>query len=613
VRRPLHTWLVFATLLVLALGSFGWLSRAVVRLDDAQRGQLAEAEREEKVRLALWRMDSSLALLMADEDARNPLEYQSFHSPARAWAQDHSEIPFGRFLIPSSLIEVPSPHLRLHFEFGGNRIPGSPQVPPPTMTSLVLEQGIPADALTTASNRLAELRRSLTDEGKAATSWADALIQAADAGATNSALPLERPTPWTQPVAGLGNYGNELPGQQELLNRGEANARQQTFNNLQTQQRSGYMIRPQGIVAGGPQAGQVRAVGRVAPVWIGVELFLVRRVDFDRGQRIQGAWLDWPSIRQSLLKSVEDLVPGARLEPVTPRVSDDPRRLAALPLRLDAGHVPATPGSPWTALRLALAAAWTCLGLAAVALALLLHGILALSERRAEFVSAVTHELRTPLTTFRLYSEMLADGMVPDGEQRQKYLSTLCAEASRLGHLVENVLAYARLERGPARPRLESLPLAALVDRVLPRLIERASLAGMSLQVNLDPTTAARPVQVDVGIVEQILFNLVDNAAKYGTQESGDGSIHLEALPESGKFALLRVRDDGRGISPDVVGRLFEPFHRSAEKAAGSAPGVGLGLALCRKLSRSLGGDLRVDRSVEVGAAFVLSLPRARN
>lgn len=161
-----------------------------------------------------------------------------------------------------------------------------------------------------------------------------------------------------------------------------------------------------------------------------------------------------------------------------------------------------------------------------------------------------------------------------------------------------------------ARHRLESLPLAALVDRVLPRLVERASLAGMPLQVNLDPTTAAQRVTVDVGVVEQILFNLVDNAAKYGMRESGEGCIHLEALPERGKFALLRVRDDGRGISPDVVDRLFEPFHRSAEKAAGSSPGVGLGLSLCRKLSRSLGGDLRVDRSVAMGAAFVLSLPR---
>ena len=79
---------------------------------------------------------------------------------------------------------------------------------------------------------------------------------------------------------------------------------------------------------------------------------------------------------------------------------------------------------------------------------MLLAGVVALSERRAAFVSSVTHELRTPLTTFRMYADMLARGMVPDAERRQQYLETLRTEAERLTHLVENVLSYARLERG---------------------------------------------------------------------------------------------------------------------------------------------------------------------
>ena len=609
MRRPLHTWVVFGALLLLALVSFGWLSRAVVRLDDAQRRQRAEAEREEKVRLALWRMDSALALLVAEEDARSPLEYQAFFSPARAWSPDHVEIPADRLLLPSPLLELPSTNTRLHFEFGPNRPPESPQVPSGRFLELAILQGIQPGMVKPATARLATLMRLLKINGSAGASGLVELARAADAGTTNMVIVGSSIPPAVQQVAGLGNYGNELPGQQQLLNRGEAQARQQALNNGLVQQRNSYVVRQQAEAVPGTDLGKVTAVGRFSPAWVGDELFLVRRVDWSKDRRFQGVWLDWPVLQKSLVNGVSDLVPGARLERSLSDL-EDARRLAALPLRLDAGSVPATPGSPWTALRLALAAAWICLGLAAIALAILLQGILALSERRAEFVSAVTHELRTPLTTFRLYSEMLADGMVPEGEQRQKYLSTLCAEASRLGHLVENVLAYARLERGPARHRLESLTLAALVDRVLPRLVERAALAGMPLQVNIDPTTAAQRVAVDVGVVEQILFNLVDNAAKYGRLESGEGSIHLEALPEMGKFALLRVRDGGSGISPDVVDRLFEPFHRSAEKAAGSAPGVGLGLALCRKLSRSLGGDLRVDRSVAMGAAFVLSLPR---
>jgi signal transduction histidine kinase len=383
---------------------------------------------------------------------------------------------------------------------------------------------------------------------------------------------------------------------------------------MQVQQRNGYGFNDRTLSQQGSttDADVPRSVGRVCPVWMGDDLFLARRVDFAANHRIQAVWLDGQAIRSGLLASVADLVPGARLLAVEPDAPvDDPRRLATVPLRLDPGSVAATPGSPWTALRIALWAAWGGLLVAAGALAVTLHGVLALSERRAEFVSAVTHELRTPLTTFRLYSEMLADGMVPDEEQRKRYLTTLCAESSRLGHLVENVLAYARLERGGSQYRRETLTLEALVHRVSPRLKERAELAGMAFVVEVAPPLATQTVTVDPGVVEQILFNLVDNAAKYGLGESSPGCLRLEALPESGKFVGLRVRDEGRGISPDVVGRLFEPFHRSAEKAAGSAPGVGLGLALSRKLSRSLGGELRQDRSVPSGTAFVLSLATA--
>jgi signal transduction histidine kinase len=613
MKRPLHIWSVFAAVLLLAVALFGWLSVSVLRLDDAQRQQLAEAEREEKVRLALWRMDSALAVLVATEDARSPLEYQAFHSPPRAWAPDKTAVPAGRFLLPSPLMTAASTNTRLHFEFGADRVPASPQVPPPSFRLLALDEGLSVESLLQASNRLGVVAAKLRQLKPAATEalWTEALSRAAEAGVTNTALPAGPAGSTLWVASGLGNYANELPEQQQFLNRSEATARQSVLNNIQIQQRNGYgyndrALSQQGLAV---DAGVPRSVGRVSPVWMGDDLFLARRVDFAANHRIQAVWLDGQAIRGGLLASVADLIPGARLVPVDAGSStDDPRRLATVPLRLDPGSVPATPGSPWTALRIALCAAWGGLLVAAGALAFTLHGVLALSERRAEFVSAVTHELRTPLTTFRLYSEMLADGMVPDESQRKQYLSTLCAESSRLGHLVENVLAYARLERGGSQYRHETLTLEALVQRVSPRLKERSELAGMRFVVEVAPPLATRTVTVDPGVVEQILFNLVDNAAKYGLGESEPGCLRLEVLPESGKFVGLRVRDEGRGISPDVAGRLFEPFHRSAEKAAGSAPGVGLGLALSRKLSRSLGGELRQDRSVSSGTAFVLSL-----
>jgi signal transduction histidine kinase len=271
--------------------------------------------------------------------------------------------------------------------------------------------------------------------------------------------------------------------------------------------------------------------------------------------------------------------------------------------------MPELPG--WSPVRTALAVAWLCMLLAALAVAVLLHGTVSLSERRAAFVSAVTHELRTPLTTFKMYSEMLAEGMVPEETKRQSYLSTLCSEANRLSHLVENVLAYARLERGSARSRVERVSLGQLLDRVKPRLDQRAAQVEMRVVVNSDERALGTVVHVDASAVEQILFNLVDNACKYAAPTATEKLIHLEALPD-GKFAMLRVRDHGQGISAEGAKRLFQPFSKSAHEAALSAPGVGLGLALCRRLSRSMGGDLRLDALVRDGACFVLSLPLSR-
>ena len=268
-------------------------------------------------------------------------------------------------------------------------------------------------------------------------------------------------------------------------------------------------------------------------------------------------------------------------------------------------------GFQFTPVFFALMVSWLCMLLAAVAVGVLLHGAVSLSERRGAFVSAVTHELRTPLTTFKMYSEMLANGMITDETKRQQYLATLCSEADRLSHLVENVLAYARLERGSARNRVERVTLGELLERITPQLRERTDRAGMELAVDADDGALNTVAHVDAGAVEQILFNLVDNACKYGATGATEKVIHLEALPE-GKFAMLRVRDHGQGISAEGARRLFQPFSKSAQEAAHSAPGIGLGLALCRRLSRSLGGDLRLV-PCPVGACFELRLPLGGN
>ena len=229
--------------------------------------------------------------------------------------------------------------------------------------------------------------------------------------------------------------------------------------------------------------------------------------------------MDWAGIRELLADAVGDLLPDAGFEPVPRQAAVDPARmLAALPLRIVPGEIPAEAAAGLSPMLLSLGVAWACMLATAVTVACLLAGIIRLSNRRASFVTAVTHELRTPLTTFQMYVEMLAEDMVPDEEQSRHYLKTLQAEAARLTHMVENVLAYARLERGRADGRVESIALGQLLDRVRGRLVAAGRVARAWKSLSREgPAARQRCVEANVSAVEQILFNLVDNSCKYAS------------------------------------------------------------------------------------------------
>jgi signal transduction histidine kinase len=579
----------------LLLIGMGWASWTALRLDHAHGEAQERAGFEENMRLALWRMDSTLAPLIAQESSRPYFTYNSFYPANRAYNRMFAEPPVkGEALVPSPLLTESVTNVLLHFQVQPGGGITSPQAPEPQQQSA--RSYVNPQQARVAAARLEQLRRMIR---------VDELYANCAAGTSNGLWAGVRVT--TDNNLAFNGY-NVPPGQMEqqqaLRNNAELQSRAQTVQQAATAIGNANPFDFSGL-------GKGVSEGPLKPMWMGDALLLARRVVVNGESYIQGCWLDWPKIRESLLSSVKDLLPRANL--VAFRESSptaDAHLLAALPLRLAA--TPQLTGAPyfWTPVRLSLTVAWACVLLAAAAVAILLHGTVQLSERRADFVSAVTHELRTPLTTFKMYSEMLSEGMVQDEEKKKRYLETLCAEANRLNHLVENVLAYARLERGSAKSRIEAIRIADLIERVQPRLRQRASQAGCQLAVDASEEAKSTLVHVDVSVVEQILFNLVDNACKYGTRLDHERMIHLEAL-SVGKGGMLRVRDHGAGISEDAARRLFQPFSKSAQEAAHSAPGVGLGLALCRRLSRAMGGELRWNPAIRDGACFELSLPVA--
>jgi signal transduction histidine kinase len=201
---------------------------------------------------------------------------------------------------------------------------------------------------------------------------------------------------------------------------------------------------------------------------------------------------------------------------------------------------------------------------------------------------------------------MLADGMVTEPARQAGYHKTLRAEANRLGHLVDNVLLYSRLERSARDTRVESARLGDVLDRLTPRLADRAAQAGMSVRVSAPDTARGAEVRANLLSVEQILFNLVDNACKYAAA-AADRTIDLTATRTDG-HVTVRVSDHGPGLDAAARARLFKPFSKSVHEAANSAPGLGLGLALSYRLAKNMNAALDLDPGTRDGAAFVLTL-----
>ena len=625
-------WMIWGALALCAamvLGAMGWLTRSVLAAEKERADAEARADLEERTRLALWRMDAEGTAILLAENRIPPGDYQSASLVS---------YPGRGNVSPPPLSTVSDPLIHLHFEASGDRAVTSPELASATpgahaaakeklerLKGILSAHPLPLDN--------GQLLRCAVQTGEA--SWQAVAKDNVQVKSQNTTLRQEKGNlEARRDVAYQTNFNDTERAQR-------AKAIEQTVNNgieqaaIPEADDELAVLHPQipsspalpwplqipSSLAPGVETGMMRAV------WIGGELFLLRQVRYPgippvqiSGPHgglpaplitiVQGVWLDSTLLRQRLLAEVADLLPAAHLEPL-PGVNglastsaEDPLALVSFPFRLQRNEaLPAASAS----LGGPLIIGWIAVLCALAAVAVMVSGIMRLSERRASFVSAVTHELRTPLTTFQLYSDMLQSGAVKE-EKRGEYFRTLHREAGRLSHLVENVLAFSGIEKGSARAAPATLPAGDLVHPMLERFAERLQEAGMKL--SCDPADPAWRVVVkaDRAAVEHVLFNLIDNAAKYAT-----GSKEVEITPEPGRdrFSIL-VTDHGPGINAAERKRVFRAFHKSAAAAAESRPGVGLGLALSRRLARAGGGDLLLrDRSS--GTCFALSLPLARD
>lgn len=354
------------------------------------------------------------------------------------------------------------------------------------------------------------------------------------------------------------------------------------------------------------------------------ELVFRRTVSVGGKEFLQGFWINWTQLQQTLVEPIKDIYPAAGLSPVTLSLSDVPsatlgRMLASIPAELVVPALPEAHVRAWTPLRTALLATWVLVALALVMLALAARAMAELAERRGQFVSAVTHELRTPLTTFRLYSQMLSQGMVQEEQARRGYVQTLFSESQRLGRIVESVLDYARLgKQGKAKPmelqweKRTAGDLASQMDAILQGVASHHNMTLDLLAPESGSQSSAREVRVDVTRLERILVNLVENAGKYGKPVDALAEHRAQVRWDvTTSRVRITVRDFGAGISTREAKNIFRPFTRGEAHAHGNTPGMGLGLSLSRGLAEQMGGSLVLHppRDAGLGAEFVLELP----
>lgn len=242
---------------------------------------------------------------------------------------------------------------------------------------------------------------------------------------------------------------------------------------------------------------------------------------------------------------------------------------------------------------------------------ILFHDITQLKQTdrvRRDFVANVSHELRTPLSILHGYIETLLDNPQASPEELARILQVMERHSNRLGLLLDDLLSLAQLESRDAALQFGDVPLAELFDNVARDWEKKLAEKRLKIVVDLPPD--ARIIRADETRLQEVLYNLLDNAVKYSRE---NGEIRLEAAQQGPEIALS-VTDNGIGISKDDLPRIFERFYRAdkARSSEGTRRGTGLGLAIVKHIAQLHGGRVEARSEPGKGTTIRVVLPIKR-
>lgn len=231
---------------------------------------------------------------------------------------------------------------------------------------------------------------------------------------------------------------------------------------------------------------------------------------------------------------------------------------------------------------------------------------LRLARQKTDFVSNVSHELKTPLTSIRMFSELLAEARVTDPAKQRSYLGIITAETARLTRLINNVLDFARIERGEKKYQFESCDLVELARETVETY--RPHLEASGFRVVCQFPTAHQIVKADRDALAQVIVNLLSNAEKYSDTRK-EVEVRLSSKTASLPSVDLEVLDRGLGVPPGCGEKIFEQFYRAHDSLSSGIQGSGLGLTLARQIARAHDGEVSYSPREGGGSCFTLRLP----
>jgi len=225
-----------------------------------------------------------------------------------------------------------------------------------------------------------------------------------------------------------------------------------------------------------------------------------------------------------------------------------------------------------------------------------------LERTREEFVANVSHELRTPLSLIKGYVETLLDGARNHPEVAERFLKIIERNTNRLDLLIQDLLTISALESGRMKLNLQPVDIRLVAEKVLADLHGKAENKHVTLANTLPPM----PVRADPNRLDQVFANLVDNAIKYG-RTNGKVTVGGRKL-DNGQVEIF-VQDDGPGIPPEALDRVFERFYRVDKARSRDQGGTGLGLSIVKHIVHAHGGEVWARSEVGKGATFFFTLP----